>query len=391
MEGDPSALQTIGTIAGMLHSFRHVENANHHAVCVTGITYTWVTNSTLVNANDYALMLSQNDTFSISTTFAIDGGAATSAKPTATLTPSSSASSTMSTSTTARSSTASSAAATATGAAGLEDKGDSPHEKLTTGGIVGVVIGIVALFIMFLALCVFAVATKKLGPDGPPPPEGAGLVEADDQTNLRAMHDDPEAGGMAMSMSEVAAGKQAYRKRSGSEGEGSQASNYSTSLSSPDTLVPTPVRRIELDDPGQSLNSSRAPSINGSPLRSHPANLQGMQAQMVTYDDGTQAPPPAIQGNWMHDDWVQRQAYAMPAPMSVPQGQARVVGLNPQFTGESTTSTLNSGPRSRSSSGASLNAPAPAQATSRRLSPTSPPVAPLGPSKLRTQFDVDEE
>jgi hypothetical protein len=333
-------------------------------------------------------MLSQNDTFSISNTFAIAGGAATTATG-STATPATISSTTLSTKSTARatSTKVSSAAPSSTGdAADLQNKGgSSPHEKLTTGGIVGVVIGIVAIFIMFLALCVFAVATKKLGPGSPPP--GAGSEEADDQTNLRGLHDDMD--GSSLSMSEVAAGKQVYRKRSGSDGEGSQASNYSTSLSSPDTLVPTPARRMEADDLGQSLNNSRAPSIQNSPLRSNPANMPGMQGQMANYEhDGAQVPAPLLQGNWMHDDWVQRQAYAMPAPVPISHGQPRVVGLSPQYTGESSVSTLAPESRSRSSSGGSINGP---QVMQRRLSPTSPPVAPLGPSKLRTQFDVDEQ
>jgi hypothetical protein len=286
---------------------------------VTGGAFDWTIDNGLSNANDYFIQIVQNFVYTYSPGFEITGAKT----PTATLTPAeqpnathkpsnSSASDSAATSDASSGSSASSATSrpvavpspTAAGqdiggSALLSAHGNSTsefvggHVKLTTGGIVGIVIGVIAIFIGISTIGIFALVLKMLAKHGPPPPPHDDVEELSSLGPAASMNRGPGGGPDMSGRGNMMRGGPGpaptyYPKRTHSDGSDSSGVLGRTGgglnsnplrpydeMGSPETLVP---RRMGSED--ITLVSSAAGSGRVSPndryaaagVSSHPAH-----------------------------------------------------------------------------------------------------------------------
>jgi hypothetical protein len=202
---------------------------------ITGGAFDWTIDQGLANAEDYYIMLAQDTVFSYSEQFAIGGATKASAIPSAdqtqpsatliasgSLTSVSSASSTnaavvavasssrslsssiASSSTAVAAVSASSATAEAQAlngtslAANAGGNGTETlvggHVPLGTGGIVGIVMGVIAILIGISTMGIFALVLKMLKKHGPPPPPHDDVEELSSLGPARSMNLGPGGG-----------------------------------------------------------------------------------------------------------------------------------------------------------------------------------------------------
>jgi hypothetical protein len=259
MQGLTSNVKPIGFIAGGYNSLSYRSKLTRK-VNINDTQFIWRTDTSYVNGDNYALLLSQDNSTTLSSTFSISGGAS----PAAVSQPSSVAAAAPATATTA-----------AAAASGIK------HTPLTKGGIVGIVIGIVAILIACSTMLIFMLVLnviKKKGAEAAAAAAAAGgeggrHVDDDDDmsmTPLPSSTESPVVGTFYTKRgdsSTLGSGKNLsstnsvpLRDRNGSAGSGD------LSPGSPATLVPPHLQ-------GLSLNNSAANSRGGT-LPGTPTGLQ---------------------------------------------------------------------------------------------------------------------
>lgn len=357
---------------------------------LVGSAFEWMTDSSLVNDNDYALELTQTQKIVLSTRFAISNAttltAQTSSVPVSSSLPSSSVA--------ANSATASATLVAATGRS----------KKLTKAGIVGVVIGVMAIFCGLVPMGVVILALRMMKKKGPPPASRDNEALGDDinGTPLTTITELGSPTGVSesyfpknLSSSTLPVGKlppmAKGKDRSGSASS-SNASHYD--VETPGTLVPPSKRDLGMID-GMSIDYNHSSATTAAPTPRNESPTRGIDdlPSPIDHEDDHVSRP--IRSWLVGDDHVNMNGMAHPgqpypsAPQSVPQsmqyGQVANdpngnVYLHPnshqamQQQRRSDFGVLS--PQATGDSGRTLT-------QNVRWSPTSPPA----PSNLRYQMD----
>ncbi|KAF2665886.1 hypothetical protein BT63DRAFT_442241 [Microthyrium microscopicum] len=346
MQGPADNMVQVGTIAGTSEN-------------ITDSSYAWQPDKSIANGDNYAIMITQDQQFSVSPQFAISGGKAAAASTTMATSTKSEATSTPTKTSSIESSSSSSASATLGALAATNSPIVDGHEKITKSGIVGIVIGIVAIGVAIFTFCVLIIASKALakkGPSSSSSSETGGEAPLNSDRDMTMLHPNDASSSRSHTPAD------AYFKPNGPNGgedehtlhasSSSSPLKYPSSLNSPETLTNTPMQRA-IDADNQSISpqggwESHAYSV-------HPGAL------VPQYTGETMIGPNGLS--------TSPQNYPAPAggfAAGVAEMGTRpdsMVIMRPQGTGESS-STVGS-----------------ARGKERRLSPSSPPVA----SKLRME------